>query len=419
MELTEAMRTTGTCRYFRPDPVPDEVLRARVRRRPLRPAGRQPPAGALDRRAGRGGKQALAELYLPLWKAYFNAVATGDVNVGRAPRDRARRRLLRRALRGRPRDRRRLRGAGGAAPHRHRAGPALGRRRRRRSTRPCRTSASRCATRASARRSPRCSASRSRRSASCWRSPTASSPACHIAVGYPEKPFPTALTRVAGRGDRLRRGVQQAAVRVTAGQHRAPIGRATIGDQLRRHARTQPDKVAFVTYAPERAETTYGELDVLANRYAHLLAGRGVGRGDVVAMLARNGVAAVAAYYGALKLGAAFTVVNPMFRAHEVAPAARPRRARGRARRPGARRPRRSGRPRCCSAPTSTPSWPPSPRRSPTPRSTRTTSPCSSTPAAPTAMPKGVLISHRNYLISTAPAWSRGCRPARTTRGCS
>ena len=27
MELTEAMRTTGTCRYFRPDPVPDDVLR--------------------------------------------------------------------------------------------------------------------------------------------------------------------------------------------------------------------------------------------------------------------------------------------------------------------------------------------------------------------------------------------------------
>ena len=26
MELTEAMRTTGTCRRFRPDPVPDEVL---------------------------------------------------------------------------------------------------------------------------------------------------------------------------------------------------------------------------------------------------------------------------------------------------------------------------------------------------------------------------------------------------------
>ncbi len=26
MELTEAMRTPGTCRYFASDPVPDEVL---------------------------------------------------------------------------------------------------------------------------------------------------------------------------------------------------------------------------------------------------------------------------------------------------------------------------------------------------------------------------------------------------------
>lgn len=27
--------------------------------------------------------------------------------------------------------------------------------------------------------------------------------------------------------------------------HRSPLGRATIGDQLRRHARTQPGKLAF------------------------------------------------------------------------------------------------------------------------------------------------------------------------------
>ena len=64
MELTEAMRTTGTCRYFRPDPVPDDVLLHGVRRRALRPAGRQPAAGALDRGAGRG-HQAGARRPLP------------------------------------------------------------------------------------------------------------------------------------------------------------------------------------------------------------------------------------------------------------------------------------------------------------------------------------------------------------------
>ena len=31
-------------------------------------------------------------------------------------------------------------------------------------------------------------------------------------------------------------------------QFRRPLGRATLGDQLRRHAVNQPDKPAFVTY---------------------------------------------------------------------------------------------------------------------------------------------------------------------------
>ena len=53
MELTEAMRTTGTCRYFRPRSRARRRAARGVRRRPLRPAGRQPAAGALGRRAGR------------------------------------------------------------------------------------------------------------------------------------------------------------------------------------------------------------------------------------------------------------------------------------------------------------------------------------------------------------------------------
>jgi nitroreductase len=86
MELTEAMRTTGTCRYFRPDPVPDEVLRAAFDVARFGPQGgnRQPVRWIVVRDAAT--KQALADLYLPLWKAYFDGIASGAVNVGALPK---------------------------------------------------------------------------------------------------------------------------------------------------------------------------------------------------------------------------------------------------------------------------------------------------------------------------------------------
>ncbi|MDQ4118785.1 MAG: acyl--CoA ligase [Actinomycetota bacterium] len=106
-----------------------------------------------------------------------------------------------------------------------------------------------------------------------------------------------------------------------APHHRTPLGRATIGDQLRRHARTQPHKVAFIAYGADgtRTETTYAEMNAMADRYAQLFTARGLGRGGRIASMARNGVQVVAAYYGALKIGAAFTGVNPLYREPEVA----------------------------------------------------------------------------------------------------
>lgn len=107
---------------------------------------------------------------------------------------------------------------------------------------------------------------------------------------------------------------------MTAQHHRTLIGRATIGDQLRRHARTQPGKTAFISYTADgtRHVTTYGELDSLANRFANLLLDSGVRRGDRVASMARNSVDVVVAYYGTLKVGAAFTGINVLYRAPEV-----------------------------------------------------------------------------------------------------
>lgn len=191
-----------------------------------------------------------------------------------------------------------------------------------------------------------------------------------------------------------------------APQHRSPIGRATIGDQLRRHARTQPGKVAFVSYTPDRVETTYGELDARANRFAHLLAGRGVGRGDVVAAMARNSVDVVAAYYGALKLGAAFTVVNPMLREHEVAwqlDHARPAAVLVAPEFAGAV----PGEP-VVLGPGLEAELGAQPDTEPDAEVDEHDVAMLVYTSGTTAEPKGVLIPHRNYLISTAPAWSWG-----------
>ncbi|ORM25978.1 AMP-binding protein [Williamsia sp. 1135] len=102
--------------------------------------------------------------------------------------------------------------------------------------------------------------------------------------------------------------------------HTTALGRATLGDQLRRHARTLPTKPAFISYDTSgvRDVCTYAELDQRANRCANALLALGVGRGDRVAVIARNHVDTVVAYYGALKIGAAYSGINVMFGATEV-----------------------------------------------------------------------------------------------------
>lgn len=86
MELTDAMRTVGTCRYFTGDAVPDDVLYRAFDAARFGPQGgnRQPVRWVVVRDAAR--KQALADLYLPLWKAYLGAIGDGSVNVGALPK---------------------------------------------------------------------------------------------------------------------------------------------------------------------------------------------------------------------------------------------------------------------------------------------------------------------------------------------
>lgn len=102
---------------------------------------------------------------------------------------------------------------------------------------------------------------------------------------------------------------------------RSRLGRATLGDQLRRHAQTLQDKPAIVAYdaAGVRVVTSYAELDERANRFAHALLALGVGRGDRVAVMSRNRVESVVAYYGILKVGAAYSGISFLFGEREVA----------------------------------------------------------------------------------------------------
>jgi nitroreductase len=70
MEFREVMETTGACRFYRPDPVPDDML-ARVL-----DGARWAPTGG-NRQGVRfvvvrepGLRRSLRDLYLPLWEAY-------------------------------------------------------------------------------------------------------------------------------------------------------------------------------------------------------------------------------------------------------------------------------------------------------------------------------------------------------------
>ncbi len=79
-------------------------------------------------------------------------------------------------------------------------------------------------------------------------------------------------------------------------------------DSLAISAAEHPNKVAVIT-ADERV--TYAQLLQRAERFAVLLRGYGVERGDRVAIFLENSVDTVVGIYGALYAGAAFMVVNP------------------------------------------------------------------------------------------------------------
>ena len=89
----------------------------------------------------------------------------------------------------------------------------------------------------------------------------------------------------------------------------------TIADLLRTAARETPDAEAF-RYRDERL--TYADWDTLADRTAGALAVRGIGRGDVVALLLPSTPLYLVAYLAAARLGAITTGINVRYRRIEI-----------------------------------------------------------------------------------------------------
>jgi nitroreductase len=85
MDLFEAIETTGTCRYFRPDPVPRDVLRRVLGAARFAPSGgnRQPVRFVVV--TDPALRKQLAALYLPRWQAYIGGMTRGEVRVDTLP----------------------------------------------------------------------------------------------------------------------------------------------------------------------------------------------------------------------------------------------------------------------------------------------------------------------------------------------
>ena len=79
-----------------------------------------------------------------------------------------------------------------------------------------------------------------------------------------------------------------------------------LGTLVGRHARYRPAHTALVAPCGDReVRLDWGSLDGYVNRYAHALAGLGVGRGDRVASVLPNRIELATLYWACAKLGAA------------------------------------------------------------------------------------------------------------------
>jgi amino acid adenylation domain-containing protein len=84
----------------------------------------------------------------------------------------------------------------------------------------------------------------------------------------------------------------------------------TVQDIFRQHARNQPDATAIIE---ADQQWTYGEVLGASAALAQDLMGQGVGRGDVVGIIAARRASLGISMFGVLQAGAAFSILNPEY----------------------------------------------------------------------------------------------------------
>ncbi|HVF00994.1 MAG TPA: long-chain fatty acid--CoA ligase [Rubrobacteraceae bacterium] len=97
--------------------------------------------------------------------------------------------------------------------------------------------------------------------------------------------------------------------------HELPLPGRSMSDLFEESAGRAPDRDAIRYFD---ATVSYGELNDLANRFATLLAARGVEKGDRVAVYTQNDPQFLVAQYGAWKRGAIVVPLNPMLKSKEL-----------------------------------------------------------------------------------------------------
>ncbi|MEZ5122795.1 MAG: AMP-binding protein [Solirubrobacterales bacterium] len=103
----------------------------------------------------------------------------------------------------------------------------------------------------------------------------------------------------------------QAGEYIATGDWSGRLVDAPLAEGARRH----PDRLAIVD---RDRRVTYGELDALVTRAASMLAGLGIGSGDVVSFQLPNWLEAAVLYHATVRLGAVSNPIIPIYRGREV-----------------------------------------------------------------------------------------------------